>query len=85
MTSVSDGARKASEVVVRILGGEKSADFKTPALEYGPRNSNWRQLQRWGISERSLPPNSQIFLVAALARGRCAHLRYSCAVRKDAG
>jgi signal transduction histidine kinase len=61
MTSVSDGARKASEVVVRILGGEKPADIKTPPLGYGPPKFDWRQLQRWGISEKSLPPNSQIF------------------------
>jgi signal transduction histidine kinase len=61
MTSVSDGARKASEIVVRILGGERPADIKTPPLEYGPPKFDWRQLQRWGISEKSLPPNSQIF------------------------
>jgi signal transduction histidine kinase len=61
MTSVSDGARKASEVVLRILGGEKPADIKTPPLEYGPPKYDWRQLQRWGISEKRLPPNSQIF------------------------
>jgi signal transduction histidine kinase len=61
MTSVSDGARKASEVVLRILGGERPADIKTPPLEYGPPKFDWRQLQRWGISEKRLPPNSQIF------------------------
>jgi hypothetical protein len=37
MTSVSDGARKTSEVAVGILGGKKPADIKTPPLEYGPR------------------------------------------------
>jgi ABC-type uncharacterized transport system substrate-binding protein len=61
MTSVSDGARKASEVVVRILGGERPGDIKTPALEYGAPKFDWRQLQRWDISEKSLPLDSQIF------------------------
>lgn len=61
MTSVSDGARKTSEVVVRILSGEKPADIKTPPLEYGPPKFDWRQLQRWGIAEDRLPPNSEIF------------------------
>lgn len=61
MTSVSDGARTTSEVVVRILGGEKPADIKTRPLEYGPPKFDWRQLQRWGIAESRLPPNSEIF------------------------
>ena len=61
MTSVSDGARTTSEVVVRILGGEKPANIKTPPLEYGPPKFDWRQLQRWGIAESRLPPNSEIF------------------------
>jgi signal transduction histidine kinase len=61
MTSVSDGARTTSEVVVRILGGEKPADIKTPPLEYGPPKFDWRQLQRWGIAESRLPSNSEIF------------------------
>jgi signal transduction histidine kinase/ABC-type uncharacterized transport system substrate-binding protein len=61
MTSVSDGARKTSEVAVGILGGKKPADIKTPPLEYGPPKFDWRQLQRWGISEERLPPNSEIF------------------------
>jgi signal transduction histidine kinase len=61
MTSVSEGARKTSEVVTRILRGEKPADIKTPALEYGPPKFDWRQLQRWDISESRLPPHSEIF------------------------
>jgi ABC-type uncharacterized transport system substrate-binding protein len=61
MTSVADGARKTSEVMLRILGGEKPADINTPPLEYGPPKFDWRQLQRWGISETRLPPNSEIF------------------------
>jgi signal transduction histidine kinase len=61
MTSVSDGARKTSEVVVSILGGEKPADIHTPPLAYGPPKFDWRQVQRWGISEQRLPPNSEIF------------------------
>jgi signal transduction histidine kinase len=61
MTSVSDGARKTSEVVIRVLGGERPADIRTPPLEYGPPKFDWRQLQRWGIAESRLPPHSEIF------------------------
>jgi len=60
MTSVSVGARKTSEVVMRILNGEKPVKIKTPPLEYGPPKFDWRQLQRWGIAESRLPPNAEI-------------------------
>lgn len=61
MTSVSDGTRAASDVAIRILSGEKPADIKTPVLEYGPAKYDWRQLQRWSISESRLPPGSEIY------------------------
>ena len=60
MTSVSVGARKTSEGVMRILNGEKPVKIKTPPLEYGPPKFDWRQLQRWGIAESRLPPNAEI-------------------------
>jgi signal transduction histidine kinase len=60
MTSVSDGTRAASDVGIRILSGEKPTDIKTPVLEYGPAKYDWRQLQRWGISEARLLSGSEI-------------------------
>lgn len=60
MTSVSDGARTTADVVVRVLGGEKPVNVKVPPLEYGPAKYDWRQLQRWGISESRLPPGSEV-------------------------
>jgi signal transduction histidine kinase len=47
--------------VLRILRGEKPTDITTPPLEYGAPKFDWRQLQRWGISESRLPPHSEIF------------------------
>jgi signal transduction histidine kinase/ABC-type uncharacterized transport system substrate-binding protein len=61
MTSVSDSTRATSDVAIRILSGEKPADIKTPVLEYGPAKYDWRQLQRWGISEHRLLPGSEIY------------------------
>jgi signal transduction histidine kinase/ABC-type uncharacterized transport system substrate-binding protein len=61
MTSVSDGTRAVSDVAIRILSGEKAADIKTPVLEYGPAKYDWRQLQRWRISEGRLLPGSEIY------------------------
>jgi signal transduction histidine kinase len=61
MTSVSEGARATAAVVIRLLEGEKPANIKTPPLEYGPAKFDWRQLQRWGISESRLPPESEVY------------------------
>jgi len=60
MVSVSAGTRATTDVALRVLAGEKPADIKTPPLGYGPAKYDWRQLQRWGISESRLPPGSEI-------------------------
>jgi signal transduction histidine kinase/ABC-type uncharacterized transport system substrate-binding protein len=61
MTSVSDGSRTTTDVALRILGGEKPADIKSTVLAYGPAKYDWRQLQRWDISESNLPPGSEVY------------------------
>jgi signal transduction histidine kinase len=61
MTSVSVTTRTTTDVALRILGGEKPAGITTPVLQYGPAKYDWRQLQRWGISESRLPPGSEIY------------------------
>jgi len=60
MTSVSEITRRTTEVALRILGGEKPAAITTPVVYYGPAKYDWRQLQRWGISESRLPPGSEV-------------------------
>ena len=60
MASVSAATKAATDVALRVLAGEKPADIKTPPLEYGPAKYDWRQLQRWGISESRLPPGSEV-------------------------
>jgi signal transduction histidine kinase len=61
MHSPSGGSRTAVGVAVRILNGEKPGDIKTPPSEFAAPKYDWRQLQRWGISEHLLPPGSAIF------------------------
>ncbi|WP_024506062.1 ATP-binding protein [Bradyrhizobium sp. ARR65] len=61
MTSAADGARATANVALRILAGETPGDITTPVLQYGAPKYDWRQLQRWGISEALLPPGSQIY------------------------
>jgi signal transduction histidine kinase len=60
MHSPLAGARRAAAVAIRILGGEKPGDIKTPSSRQGPPRYDWRELQRWKINERLLPPGSQI-------------------------
>ena len=61
MQSVTEGSAAAAAVAVRILDGEKAGDIKTPPTKFAPPKFDWRQMQRWGISESDLPPGSQIF------------------------
>ncbi|HEX5517938.1 MAG TPA: ATPase, partial [Pseudolabrys sp.] len=58
---VADSSRQAAAVAVRILNGEKPGDIKAPPVEFASPMFDWREIQRWGISESRLPPGSQIF------------------------
>ena len=53
--------RKTVAVTMRILGGEKAGNINIPAIGIATPKFDWRQMQRWGISESSLPPGSQIY------------------------
>jgi signal transduction histidine kinase len=61
MHSVIEGSRQTVAVAIRILGGEKAADIKIPAIGFATPQFNWREMQRWGISETRLPAGSEIF------------------------
>src|SRR5215472_9544488 len=60
MHSALAGARRAAAVAVRILGGEKPGDIKTPSSQFAAPKYDWRELQRWKINERLLPAGSEI-------------------------
>ncbi|HSE36901.1 MAG TPA: ABC transporter substrate binding protein, partial [Blastocatellia bacterium] len=49
----------AAEIGSRILGGEKPQDIP-PQIVPNVLMFDWRELRRWGISEKSLPPGSII-------------------------
>ena len=61
MHSVLEGCRQTAAVAVRILGGEKAGGIHTPPLGFAAPKFDWRQMQRWGIDETALPPNSTIY------------------------
>jgi len=60
MFSVVEGSQLAAAVAIRILAGEKPGEIKVPPLLYAAPKYDWRQLQRWGISESLLPPGSEV-------------------------
>jgi signal transduction histidine kinase len=57
---VADSSRQAAAVAVRILGGEKPTEIRTPPVQFASPVFDWREMQRWGISESRLPPGSEI-------------------------
>lgn len=61
MHSVSEGSRLTAAVAIRILAGETAGDIKVPATGFAIPKFDWREMQRWGISENRLMPGSQIY------------------------
>ena len=72
MFSPVEAARPTAAVAVRMLGGEKASGIKVPTIELSAPKYDWRQLQRWNISESRLPPGSEV-----LFREPTAWQRYS--------
>lgn len=61
LSIVASVGRQAASVAVRILAGESPAAIKTPPMEFGTPKYDWRELQRWNISESRLPAGSEIY------------------------
>ncbi|WP_375307544.1 ATP-binding protein [Bradyrhizobium sp. A11] len=60
MHSISELGQKAADAAVRILDGEKPAGVKIEPIVAAAPRYDWRELQRWGISESNLPQGSEI-------------------------
>ena len=58
MMNIDDLGRRTAEVGVRILNGERPGRIRVPPQLRGPPTYDWRELQRWNISESRLPPGS---------------------------
>jgi signal transduction histidine kinase len=57
---VLEVGRQVGAVAVRILNGESAGSIRVPPVGMGTPKFNWRELQRWGISESRLPSGSEI-------------------------
>jgi signal transduction histidine kinase len=60
MHSVTETSAKTVDAVMRILRGEKPASVKYEPIGFAPPKYDWRELQRWDISESRLPSGSEI-------------------------
>ena len=60
LLAVLDSSRQTAAVAIRILKGEKPRDIKIPPVTFSTPKFDWREMQRWGISESRLPPGSEI-------------------------
>jgi signal transduction histidine kinase len=60
LISVRDVGKATARTAVRILGGEKVGDIETAPIGFATPKFDWREIQRWHISESRLPPGSEI-------------------------
>lgn len=58
--SLEADAKEVAKIALRVLAGEKPADIPIQLADTNRYMFNWRQLQRWRIDERRLPPGSVV-------------------------
>ena len=57
----ADTGRQTAAAAIRILNGEKPGEIRPPPVQFASPMFDWREMQRWGISESQLPPLSKIY------------------------
>ena len=57
----ADTGRQTAAAAIRILNGEKPGEIRPPPVQFASPMFDWREMQRWGISESRLPPLSKIY------------------------
>ena len=67
MYSVEEISQRAAAAAVRILHGENPSTINTLPVGFTPPRYDWREMQRWRISESRLPSGSQIYFREATA------------------
>jgi len=60
LNSISALSQKAASVAVRIMGGEAPGSINASPVGFSAPRYDWRELERWNISENRLPPGSEV-------------------------
>ena len=60
LASVEEQGRRAGEITIRVLRGERPGDIPFTGTEMNRYVFDWRQLRRWGIREQNLPAGSRV-------------------------
>jgi signal transduction histidine kinase len=64
ITLISEVSRQAVSAAIRILNGEPPAAIGKVVVAPATPRYDWRELQRWKISEKNLPSGSEVFFRA---------------------
>jgi len=60
VTSLDDEGARTGELVVRVLRRRPGEPMPPPVTAGTGFVADWRQLRRWGLSERRLPPGTEV-------------------------
>jgi signal transduction histidine kinase len=60
LMSIETAGQNTADAALRILAGTSPALIKIPIQRPGPPLFDWRELQRWRVSEDRLPPGSEV-------------------------
>jgi signal transduction histidine kinase len=60
LMSIDDLSRNTADVASRLLNGATPRSVRLPPQLAGKPVFDWRELERWGIAERRLPPDSLV-------------------------
>ena len=58
MASYEAMGRLGAQTAITLLDGASPGSLDLPATTHAPLHVDWRQLQRWGISPRTVPPDA---------------------------
>jgi len=61
MLSARALSKEAGSAAIRLLGGERPDSIRIEPVGYAKPTYDWRELQRWGISESRLPSDSEVY------------------------
>ena len=60
MTNPEKSGRKVADLALAVLNGERAEGIPIVADDAAANMVDWRQLQRWGISQTRLPPSTLV-------------------------